>query len=116
QLHAFERAQAELLDRRRRREIATARIFRDERRQRIARRPRRPRRRAGPRPFGARRALQLACAVGARKLALGPDERAPNLLLTLEPRFRPPRDIVRIYARIDDEHGVDTLLTARGDA
>ena len=70
---------------------------------------RRSRDRSGADPFANRRAFQLACPFGARQRRLRPDERTPNLLVSLEASVRISNDGVGIDTVIEHEHDVHPL-------
>ena len=115
QLDAFERAQPELLERRRRRRRRRARRTSRPARPAIVGAGRTARRAAAAlHPVANRRALQLARALGARQLALGPDERAADPLVIARaarsPRGRPRR---RSTPGLEHQHGVHALLAVR---
>ncbi len=85
QLDPIQRAQPQLLQRGLRREVLAAGVFRDQRRERVGALLHQARRGAAVLdPLADRGALELARAVGARQLGLGPDERAADLLMVVE--------------------------------
>src|SRR5205807_5442169 len=106
ELDPLQRAEAELLNRRSRRDIPAACVSGDECRERILTGANPGRRcAAAPDPLADRRAFQLARALRARQLRLGPHNGAADLLMFLELCVRLARDLVGLGPRIEHEHG-----------
>ena len=107
QFHALQRAQSQLLERRLRRQIGAAGVFREQDDERIAAGLRETRRRRTAfRPFADRGALQLARAFRARQLGLGPHQRPANLLWIVEHGVRGADHGVGICACLEQQHSV----------
>ena len=112
QLHAVERAQAELFDRRVRRQILAPGILRNQRGQAIGARLDEARGASLNDPVAHDGSLQLPRSFGARQLALRPHQRAADLLLIFELGVGLPDDRVEIGALVEDEDRVHPLLRA----
>ena len=114
QLDALERAQAELVDRRGRREAATARVFFDERSECVGASNHVPRRAALFDPLTDGRAFQFARAFRAGQLGVGPAHDAPDLLMVGEDEVgRADHGVeVGVGACDDDGHPLGSPTTA----
>ena len=112
QLHAVERAQAELFDRRIRRQIIAPGVLRNQRGQAIGAFLDEARRASLNDPVANDGPLQFPRPFGPRQLALGPHQRAADLLVILELGVDLPDNRVEIGALVEDDDGVHAFLRA----